>query len=77
MSALTQNERDGLEDVFLSIHCKDNKYKKIKELSSLVIAENISMTLSSLLKHAKIGLKKSKSSNFFTFFSKKKNYLSK
>ena len=30
MSALTKKERDGLEDVFLSIHSHTDKYQKIK-----------------------------------------------
>ena len=75
MSALTKNERDGLEDVFMSIHT--NRYKKIKDLSSFVKNSDISFSLSKLLKHAKIGLKKTKSSNFITFLYKKKKYLSK
>ncbi len=77
MSTLTKSERDGLEDVFMSIHSNREKYKKIKELSSFVINNEISLSLSKLLKHAKLGLKKSKSSNFFTFFDKKKKSLSK
>ena len=59
MSALSKQERDGLEDVFLSIHSGSEKYKKIKDLSSLIIASDISSVLSKLLKRAKFGLKKS------------------
>jgi len=77
MSALTKSERDGLDEVFMSIHSNRDKYKKIRELSSFVINSEISFSLSKLLKHAKIGLKKTKSSSFFTFFDKKKKYLSK
>ena len=77
MSALTKSERDGLEDVFMSIHSNRDKYRKMKELSSFIINSDISFSLSKLLKHAKIGLKKTKSSTFFTFFTKKKKYLSK
>jgi len=77
MSTLTKSERDGLEDVFMSIHSNRDKYNKIKELSSFIINSEISFSLSKVLKHAKIGLKKSKSINFFSFFSKKKKYLSK
>ena len=77
MSTLTKSERDGLEDVFMSLHSNTKKYKKIKELSSFIINSEISLSLSKLLKHAKLGLKKSKSSNFFTFFDKKKKSLSK
>ena len=32
MSALTQNERDGLEDVFLSIRTSSDKYQKTKDI---------------------------------------------
>jgi len=77
MSTLTKNERDGLEDVFMSIHSNRDKYEKIKELSSFIINSEISFSLSKLLKHAKIGLKKTKSSKIFTFFDKKKKSLSK
>ncbi|MDQ1337648.1 MAG: hypothetical protein QG617_615, partial [Campylobacterota bacterium] len=42
MSALTKQERDGLEEVFLSIHTHDGRYKKMRELSSLIIASKIS-----------------------------------
>ena len=77
MSALTKNERDGLEDVFMSIHSNRDKYDKIRDLSSFIINNNISLSLSKLLKHAKMGLKKGKSKYFTTFLSKKKKYLSK
>ena len=77
MSALTKQERDGLEDVFLSIHSNESKYKKMRELSTLVIASDISSVLSKLLKRAKFGLKKTKSSQFLSFFDKKKKSLSK
>lgn len=77
MSTLTKNERDGLEDVFLSIHSNHDKYQKMKELSSLVMAKNVDFSMSKLLKRAKLGLKESKISHYFTFSSKKKKYLSK
>ena len=76
MSTLTNRERDGLEDVFLSIH-SNNRYKKVKELSSFIIASEVSISLSKLLKHANIGLKKTKSLQLLSFFSKKKKSLSK
>ena len=46
MSTLTKQEKDALEDVFLSIHTGNNKYKKLKELSSFIIADEISSVLS-------------------------------
>jgi len=36
MGALSKNERDGLEDVFMSIHCNQVKYEKLKNLASLI-----------------------------------------
>lgn len=77
MSALTKQERDGLEEVFLSIHTHDNRYKKMRELSSLIIASKISSVAAKLLKRAKFGLKKRKTSYFLSFFDKKKKSLSK
>jgi hypothetical protein len=77
MSALTKQERDGLEDVFLSIHTNGSKYNKIREISSLIISDEISSVLSKLLKRAKFGLKKRKTSQFLSFFDKKKKSLSK
>ena len=38
MSALTTDERLGLDEVFLSIHSHEDKYIKIKELSSLIMS---------------------------------------
>jgi len=77
MSALTKRERDGLEDVFLSIHSNNSRYKKVKDLSSIIMDSDISTVLSKLLKHTKIGLKRSKSSKLMMFFTKKKKSLSK
>ena len=77
MSALTKNERDGLEDVFLSIHTRQDKYQKIKEISSLIMAHETSYNLVKLLKQAKHGLKEVKLSQFLLKFSKKKKNLSK
>ena len=53
MSALTKKERDGLEDVFISIHSHNEKYQKIKEISSLIINNNTTINFSNLLKRAK------------------------
>lgn len=77
MSTLTKQEKDALEDVFLSIHTGKNRYKKIRELSSFIIASDISSVVSKLLKRAKFGLKKRKSSHFLSFLDKKKKSLSK
>ena len=77
MSTLTQQERDALDDVFLSIQSNKSKYRKIKEFSSIIIASDISFAASKVLKHAKLGVKKAKKSKILAFFSKKKNSLSK
>ena len=77
MGTLTKQEKDGLEDVFLSIHTGANRYKKFKELSSLIIADEISSVLSKLLRRAKFGLKKKKTWHFLSFSVKKKKSLSK
>ncbi len=77
MSALTKKERDGLEDVFLAIHGNHDKYRNLKELSSLIMTKKTDFFAGALLKRAKLGLYDSKISHYFTFFNKKKKYLSK
>ena len=77
MSALTQQERDGLEEIFLSIDTRNKKRTKLKEISSLIISKNISLNTIEFLKVAKLGLKESKLSQFITLFVKKKKNLSK
>ena len=71
MSALTQNERDGLEDVFLSIHT-ENRLKKIKNISSFLISKNIAYSTQSLLKRAKYEFKGISFSQLMPFLDKKK-----
>jgi hypothetical protein len=77
MGALTKQERDGLEDIFLSIHTTGRKETKLREFSSLIMSKNLSFSTSKFLKMAKIGLKESKLSQFITLFTKKKKNLSK
>ena len=77
MSALTKNERDGLDDVFLSIHSRTEKYEKLKEVSSLIFSNQTKQEFTKLLKDAKIGLKESKVSKFILDLTKKKKNLSK
>lgn len=77
MSALTKNERDGLEEVFLSIHSNEDKFQKIKELSALIISRKNDFSMAKLLKVAKYGIKESKFSQFFSFIDQKKKNLSK
>lgn len=77
MSTLTKSERDGLEDVFLSIQSNQDKYQKIKEISSLVISRGGEFSVLKLIKQAKYGLKETNLSHFTAFISKKKKNLSK
>jgi hypothetical protein len=77
MSALTKNEREGLEDVFLSIHSEASKYQKIKEISALIMTHETAINFAKLLKQAKSGLKEAKFSHYFVHFAKKKKNLSK
>jgi hypothetical protein len=77
MSALTKKERDGLEEVFLSIHANDDKYQKIKELSTLLFERSGTFSMQALVKHAKQGLKETNISHFLAFLDKKKKFLSK
>ncbi len=65
MGVLTKNERDGLEDVFLSIQSV-GKYKKLKDLS---ILKNL------LNRYG--GSKATKISHFLFKYTKKKRNLSK
>ncbi len=75
MSALTTNERDGLDEVFLSIDT--DKYKKIKVISTLLIFNKPKFNMKRLIKVAKYGLKETKTSQFIFSFTKKKKNLSK
>jgi len=77
MGVLTKNERDGLEDVFLSIHTSTKKYKKLKDLSTLIMSHNTTLNFKKLLKQAKYGLKETKFSDFLLKYTKKKKNLSK
>lgn len=77
MSTLTKNERDGLEEVFLSIHTKQNKFQKMKELSALIMSRKNTFSMAKLLKVAKYGIKEGKFSQFYAFLDQKKKNLSK
>ena len=77
MSTLTKNEREGLEDVFLSIHTNRNKYMKLKQISSLIMSHSATINALALLKQAKQGLKETKISHYLLNSSKKKKNLSK
>ena len=77
MGVLTKKERDGLEEVFLSLHPNAKKYQKFKELSSFIMHNNPPAYFVKILKQAKYGLKEVKIPYFSSKFSKKKKKLSK
>ncbi len=77
MSTLTKQEREGLEDIFLSIHTGGNKFTKFKEFSSLLVSKDIGIMTSKIIKMAKSGLKVSIFHKFILNFIKKKRNLSK
>lgn len=77
MSTLSKSERDGLDEVFLSIHSNHDKYEKIKEISKLIISKGNYFSVQKLLKQAKYGLKETSFSNLLSFATKKKRNLSK
>jgi len=77
MSVLSKEERDGLDDVFLSIHSNHNKYKKIKDLSSLIMSRNLDFSMHGLIQRAKVRLNKVKLSHLLTYLHEKKKNLSK
>ena len=68
MGTLTKKERDGLEDVFMSIHSKKSLYNIIKHYNKIIRKS---------AKQAKIGAKMNEIYKFLSIFSKKKKNLSK
>jgi len=76
MSTLTKQERDGLEDVFISIHTR-TKYEKLKSLSHIILLRSLPINCKKLLKQATLGVKETKTPYFFLNFDKKKKNLSK
>jgi len=77
MGTLTKKEREGLEDVFLSIHATTNKYDKLKNFISFTLSKYSEIDFKKLLKVAKYGLKETKLSQNPLNLSKKKKNLSK
>jgi len=77
MSTLTQNEREGLDDVFRSIHTHNNSYLKFKKISTVFTSTQDRLNIKNLIIEAKIGLKETRLPSFFSTFSKKKKNLSK
>ncbi len=77
MSTLTKDERNGLEDVFLSIHTNKAKYHRLKELVTLSLLNEIKQQYKKIIKMTKYKPTLVKFSKFFTKTEKKKKYLSK
>jgi hypothetical protein len=68
MGTLTREERDALDDVFMSIHSRKNLLNIIKHNSYM---------LKHSIKRAKIGAKIDRFYKYLHIFSKKKKNLSK
>lgn len=64
MNSLTKNERDGLEDAFLSIDINSNRYQEIKDLLALLLFRVCKKQLKKIIKVAKYGLIGGKFSQF-------------
>lgn len=76
-TTLSQQEREALEEVFLSIHTNQRKYEKLKEISTLLLNKNISYNFENFFINIKTGIKQTKFSRFITIFSKTKKHLRK
>jgi hypothetical protein len=76
MGTLTKKERDGLDDVFLSIH-NASKLERIKNISTLIFSNFTSHNITKGLKQAKYGLRERKITHFLLNLTKKKKNLSK
>jgi hypothetical protein len=76
MGVLTKNERDGLDDVFLSIQ-SSSKIEKIKDFSNLFFSKTTAPNVKKLLNQASARLKVTKISHFLLKNDKKKKNLSK
>jgi hypothetical protein len=77
MSILTQNERDGLEDVFSSIHSCDTNHRLLKGVLPLIMFIKRYFLETKFYKLAKYGVKAIYFSHFSSFKHKKKKNLSK
>ena len=77
MGVLTKNERDGLEDVFLSISENKSRYEKLKYFISIWLHLHVDKKGQKKQNIPKSGNFRDKLTNFFNFFSKVKKNLSK
>lgn len=77
MSTLTKKEREGLEDVFLSIHTDTQKLKKLTHLS-IILIHKISVIPAKALRYKdRFASNASKLAQLFGKTGKKKKNLSK
>ena len=77
MSGLTTKEREGLEDIFLSIQPQKNNLLEMKNILSLFITKNNDNIFLKITKEAKYGLNRTSFLSFSSINSKKKKNLSK
>lgn len=77
MSALTQKEREGLEDVFMSIHTNQAKLNKLKEIASLLFTKSRRVRAAEPLFIFKKSNKNRSFSDILSYFQKTKKNLSK
>ncbi|MDD2566578.1 MAG: hypothetical protein PHS10_01230 [Thiovulaceae bacterium] len=74
---LTKKEREGLEDVFLSIHANTKKYDRIKEIAKLFFDKKVSIGLENLFRRVKKGIKRTNFPDLAMFLPKTKKHLRK
>jgi hypothetical protein len=77
MGTLTKKEREGLDDVFLSISTHKSSYLNFKKISILFSSQQKTLNIKNLIKEANVGLKETKISSLLASLSKKKKNLSK
>ena len=76
MSILTKKEREGLEDVFLSIKTSANRYERMKSFLSLWVHLQSSGNLGEKTKKDSSGKFRDELTKNFNFFTKVKKNLS-
>ena len=77
MSILTQNERDGLEEVFLSIKTSSSRYEKLKSFILLWSGIHTEKEMKKGTKARATGNFRDKLTKNFSFLAKVKKNLSK
>lgn len=68
MGMLTREEKDALEDVFMSIYSRKSMFNSFKQHLQILIKT---------IKHSRLGTKINEFHNFIEIFQKKKKNLSK